>query len=412
MVQNKLPMQLQLQKDMSFSKSYTPAGLENNTLPSHAEGNHRNTYVLLNQTCGRLLSASERLSPKDLLKPKRVHSDRILIVVFNFPHWEAVPFVEALHRASFPNVVYCTNTIINTTQMDFPLFQMQLITNSTGAMLEDNKVRNLQIDVVFHRYPYIRLTYNIAYMLYDKSPMLTMPGATPYTCIESAYRNWPNMKGYIYMGDDVLFHHWRSWNLHTEKFWWPENVSTHFFDIKTSSGYSCEENQIRNVSACRKSEWYWFYHHAQGIPSAVHLLKTSSELSKQCWFNLTSRHGGREVLSGRDIGDFYYVPQTYVRKFIEISRVMRSARLWHEIAVPSLIHCLTTATDIDLIRVYYNWNYDTDRNKPWLWYRRKLDQLAIHPLKLGHIAMGSRNHTALFCKSIFPLFYHHVYWQG
>ena len=113
-----------------------------------------NMYTVVNETCGKFEINHTRIAVSDLTHPKVVHLDKYLVVDFNFIHYESVPFIEALYRPSFPNILYCPNVPFNNKSqtVKYKLFEMRFDTgpDSDGAQTEDGKVRNLTITVDFY----------------------------------------------------------------------------------------------------------------------------------------------------------------------------------------------------------------------------------------------------------------------
>ena len=371
-------------------------------------------YEIVKETCGTFEIDNKTISASDLTEPGVVHSDKYLIVGFNFIHYESIPFIEALYRPAFPNILYCPNVPFNATQtVQFKLFQMRFDTgpDSYGAETEDGKVRNLTITLDFFSETKSSIVFNAQYILYDFSTLEMSPMETPFWCVEAAMRHAPKMRGYVYMADDVIFHHWNTKDMNPDKFWWYESIPHKFYDFQLRDGIECfdsEEDGLVVECDYEGERWPWYKRYKKELIAASMLLARHSKLSLGAWNNLKARFGGRTAIP-QGWADFYYVPQTYSKRFLHLAELMRSARLWHEMAVATIIFGLTEAHEIEEGDFYYNWNYYTDRDTPWTWYADTQDAVSVHPLKLGLISKKDSNLTSLFCDQIFPITYKNTY---
>ena len=370
-----------------------------------------NMYTVVNETCGTFEIKHTRIAVSDLSRPKVVHSDKYLVVGFNFIHYESVPFIEALYRPSFPNILYCPNVPFNKSRtVKYELFEMRFDTgpDSDGAHTEDGKVRNLTITLDFHTQSRARVVFNVHYILYDFSRIGFSPMETPYWCIEAAMHHAPHMRGYIYMADDAMFHHWNIKHLNPDKFWWYENVPHMLYDFNQHRGLKCKAAKAGHVHRCKTRNWWWYGKDIKEMNMTKMLMKRHSNLSLTSWNNLQGYFGGRTALP-QGYADFYYVPQAYGRQFLHLAEILRVARLWHEMAVATIIFSLTKPSDIEVADFYYNWNYKTDRKRPSSWYKKTMKAVSVHPLKLGLISKSDKQHTRLFCDFLFPVAYKNTY---
>ena len=369
-------------------------------------------YTMVNETCRTFDIDSSTVAVGDLSHPEVVHSDKYLVVGFNFIHYESIPYIEALYRPSFPNILYCPNVPFNKNQtVKFKLFQMRFDTgpDSDGAQTEDGKVRNLTITLDFYKKSRARVVFNVHYTLYDFSRIGMSPMETPFWCIEAAMLHAPQMRGYIYMADDVIFHHWNFKHLDPNKFWWYENAPKAFYDFNLHQGLKCERlTGSGHLGQCKEEGWMWYGFHSKEMNVTKMLMKSHSKQSKAYWNNLQDYFDGRTALP-KGAADFYYVPQTLKERFLHLAEILRVARLWHEMAVATIIFSLSKPKDIEVADFYYNWNYATDRNKPSAWYNKTMKSVSVHPIKLGLISKNDIQLTQLFCDFIFPIAYKNTF---
>ena len=196
----------------------------------------RNTIAVIRSTCkdARLTKrVEEKVATGTYSQP--LFEDRLLVIAFNFPHYAAIPYLESLYRASFPNILYCTNVAIHNTTLHFKLFTMLLRVGGDVGKTEDGILKDLRLDVTFKAYPLLTLTYHVKYVLYDFGRVKRFHGETPYYCIEEGIRHFPGLRGYFYLGDDALFNFWRVMKKDTDKFWVNEGPVL-CYDIKTNKG--------------------------------------------------------------------------------------------------------------------------------------------------------------------------------
>ena len=369
-------------------------------------------YTMVNETCGTFQINSKTVAVGDLAHPEVIHSDKYLVVCFNFIHYESIPYIEALYRPSFPNILYCPNVAFNKSQtVKFKLFEMRFDTgpDSDGAQTEDGKVRNLTITLDFNTKSRARVVFNVHYTLYDLSRLGFSPMETPFWCIEAAMLHAPQMRGYIYMADDIIFHHWNVKHLDPDKFWWRGNAPRKFYDFNLSKGLKCKrETGSGHLGQCRDLNWHWFGIYKNEMDTTKMLMEKHSKQSQASWKNLQDYFDGRAGLP-KGAADFYYVPQMFNERFFHLAEILRVARLWHEIAVATLIFSLSKPKDIEVAKFYYNWNYMTNRNKPSAWYDKTMKAVSVHPIKLGLISKNDTQHTRLFCDFIFPVAYKNTF---
>ena len=366
-----------------------------------------NMITVLNATCGNHNNNLLRFLNKPNIQPKIQFEDRLLVVEFNNPHYESIPFLESLYRVSFPNILYCTLTPIENATNDYELFTMKLEVGEIGNM-EDWIVRNLLVEVTFKKPPNRVITYNVKYIIHDQGTKIpNYMSETPNFCIEAAIQRMPSFRGYFYMADDVVFHFWKTTNFDPDKFWWYNKNPQKFFDVKTEEQKWCVYNN-GTISNCRPVYWTWFGRYKNEIRASLKAMARHSALSKQCLTELTKRTGGNFTVVGGS-ADFYYVPGTRALDFLHMSNLFRTTRLWHEISIHMMIYCLNKPEQLEVSKLYHNWNFKSDRRLPWLWYPGHLDDTSVHPLKLGPLAHVKLNDTQLFCKLLFPNAANYIY---
>ena len=352
---------------------------------------------------------TQRLLADPNLNPGLVFDDRLLIIEFNFPgHYESVPYLEGLYRPSFPNILYCTTTPLKSEVAYFDLFKMETFVDSIGEH-EDWKVRKVRLEVSMETEPFALLRYDLDYVIHDSGKGL--PGymsETPNYCMEAAIIRFPSYKGYVYIADDTIFHFWNVVNFDADRFWWYNTHPLYQYDILTQRSVECQENINGTLKNCKPYKWTWYKDFRDEIDMSFRLLSRHSTLSQKCLAELKQKNGGRLAVN-RGQTDFYYVPQKRALDFLHLSNLFRSARLWHEISLPIIIYCLNRPEELQISSQYHNWNFSTNRRRPWEWYEGHLNATSVHPAKLGALAYRNRNYTQFFCDVVFPNAIRHVF---
>ncbi|ELU17568.1 hypothetical protein CAPTEDRAFT_210933, partial [Capitella teleta] len=104
----------------------------------------------------------------DFARPLVQYSEILLLVIFNGPVYAALPYVEALYRSFFPNIVYCGPGHPNY-----------------------NILQNLK-------------QLKISFISYHKSPKGHVEGAFNYECLSIAIKMNYNVQGYLTIADDMV----------------------------------------------------------------------------------------------------------------------------------------------------------------------------------------------------------------
>ena len=368
--------------------------------------NSQRMFAIINATCAGHNDGLLHKLRQSLLLPKVKMVDRLLVIEFNNPHYESIPFLESLYRPSIPNILCCTLTPIVNSTAEFSLFTLNLRVDEVGY-LEDWKIRKLHVEVIFKQYPKQSVNYTLNYIIHDQGKANGFRSETPNYCIEAAIHKLPGFKGYIYIADDTVFHFWKSTKLDPNRFWWYDTHPTMLKDLDTEEAIRCS-NTNGTLSACTKAGWIWFDIYKEEIAQTYRTMQRYSLLSQSCLEEISKKCEGRSAVVG-GASDFYYVPGERMADFVHMSGLFRVMRLWHEISVPMMMYGLNTPEELQLADIYHNWNYYTDRQKPWKWYHQKLDTISVHPLKLGPVAHEKINDTLLFCNLIFPNAFNHIY---
>ena len=280
--------------------------------------------------------------------------DVLLIIVFNYPHYENLRYMEAIYRSKFANIVYCGTDV-----------------HAFRKVSKDFGLRNLsfiEADV-------------------DK-------GWLGYICVIKAIEAGFNVTGYLINGDDVLLNVWTfsgfnktrmwttmkeagsvelDWDLTTPWPWW-----THPKIRRTWHRASSELNNthvptgIKSVDACK-----------QTLQSNIQKLgiKTKQGLVFHC------------------MADIYYIPARWAVDVKWYLTFYLERRVFLEIAVPMVLFGLEGRDEMELIDGKYLWVHY--RKTTWKFFNPLLHYL--HPVKLTQKINQDK-----FCSQYVPLLIKHV----
>lgn len=144
-------------------------------------------------------------------------------------------------------------------------------------------------------------------------------GFYSYNCIKNIYSKFPNFKGYFLINDDVYV---KSWEL--------EN-----FDFTIPWLYLYGKDGI-------KKNWYHY-------PKCLKLYEISNK-NLDWKINLTKFFGRYDIYNG--LSDLYYIPISYISKFIELSKKMYASRIFLECAIPTIFSVIYFNRSIQILIIY------------------------------------------------------------
>ncbi|XP_050401606.2 uncharacterized protein LOC126818313 [Patella vulgata] len=270
--------------------------------------------------------------------------DILLVVVFNFPFYDNIPYLQLMYGVTFAHIVYCGPNI-------------ERFLNASKHFT--NKVTFVESVV-------------------DE-------GYCAYTCLSAAMKMNFDVQGYLFIGDDTLLN---SWNIH--KF--PLDMIWFRSDI------------IRLYKGKKSSVYWWQTHVGQNAMNKVwtlmHNLSTENgdlkpvvdKFVHTLLANNASKDGAMAGWS-----DILYIPSKYKKDTIFFLDLFAECKVFLEIAIATLVSGLEDKNNFINLEGQYLW-YDGKRNKiPELF---KPNDTYLHPVKLSHIKTKLKK---FFCKTYFPL---------
>ena len=301
----------------------------------------------------------------------KVSMDYALLIIFNKPHYEAIPIIEILYRPLFKALLYCGPQYPSTTK--FPMLK----------------------------------GYRFSFVKYKQGSILHHPGSNNYVCVQLAYfilkeKENNNLKGILIMADDVLFNFWNMMLLDRNKPWY--STTGKIWDVET--GLVCKSG--RESPVCNtKDNWGWYNADKYRMKKVLHRLSANDTLVvyRECGTALKSFTGSRSRAIGRQSGDFYYLPFKMAATFSELLVPFFEENVFLEIAVPNLIQCVSETVE-PLTGGDGVWG--AHRRDVWRHYPTWKYKSHVHPAKLGKVMMGDKTYVDFFCGMVLEEVSKHV----
>jgi hypothetical protein len=243
----------------------------------------------------------------DLSKPWMQFNHIVLVITFNEPHYEVIPYLEILYRSIFPHIVYCGP------QMNF----------SRHASLKD---------------------YKITFITYSVAAVRNISGALSYECaIKIAHMNY-RAKGYLFASDDLLLFPALLGQLRKDSIWFTPQSEIRTGDLKTLR--EC------HLGMCDfYTQWTWWEEYRNATIDALDTLQSycnNSNIFCKCIFELKRLNGERLRVNG-GYSDIFYLPQQFMKDFSLLADVFFKSGVFLEVAVPTILRCLQYPEDMQSI---------------------------------------------------------------
>lgn len=367
---NEIQYKVACKEDMTyFPMDYS------NSMPSPSK-QMQQTYPINNiqyiqsvykKTCKNHLK-TKKLTAMRFNSPWIQHGDILLIIVFNKPHYESIPFVELIYRPFFPNMLFCGPT--------FPDKQIFPYLFRNGTIL------------------------NRSFITYKKTPEGHSPGSFNYECTMKAIQMQYHVQGYLTICDDMLV-----WLHHLHKF--PKAV-VWFLPEK-----SIRIGELKTLRECRLGmcdffpHWNWWEDYQEATFDVLRYMKQAqynSSLMYHC-YNQLVRLNGAEFRPNGAYSDIYYIPHRLANDFAVLSGAFLRFKVFLEIAVPTILRCIEPPENVQTLEGIATWDPD-NRDFPWLYFdkRHLFGQTYFHPCKWGYLKNSSlsANYKDFLCNKILP----------
>lgn len=186
-------------------------------------------------------------------------------------------------------------------------------------------------------------------------------GFFSYRCIADAMHRYPHYDGYLFLMDDCILSTWLLKNLDVSKIWFPEVLC-----LSGGRGTPIDINKGKNAIIWSWWQSKWGY---QATKDAFKYLTQEARKNLQ-------KNWGSDLTAIAAFSDMAYIPSMYKEKFITLSEIFGLFKVFLEIALPTIVSCLSPKEE-------------------WLWlpgtYTDRKNQTAVfydymylhHPIKLS-----------------------------
>ncbi|CAH1782196.1 unnamed protein product [Owenia fusiformis] len=339
---------------------------------------------LLYDTCYMSNSSKYRQLIK---KPSTQPNPILLLVIFNTPVYESIPYLEALYDGHFAKTIYCGpekphNSILYEWEINF-------------------------------------ITFN--------NPLNHVSGSSNYECLLKVLKLGLRVQGVLTIADDAFMKVKAITKLPLDEIWFNtinfqsveqfakvvEDTSTidpmEPFILKNNP-YEITSVENGNISTCNNSNLQgkceiitrsmYFKMYETNIKNAfdeLYQLQSSNKLIQRFLDDLSKHLFGIKRMIWQ-ASDMYYIPKKHFETAIPILDVFNSHKIFLELAVPTLQHSLGIKYS-NMGKAAYNWDFGGTRDKPWLIFSSFLNSSLtfLHPVKLSGIAKKESEITEMFC---------------
>ena len=320
------------------------------------------------ETCERRNQTLPNYEHIHFAQPWTQFDDILLVITFNTPHYESIPYVETLYRPFFPNILYCGSSSVNVSQ-------------SVGI---DN--------VTFSFISYQNIEGHA-------------PGSFNYKCMLTAMQMGYDVQGVLVASDDLLLLVHRLSDMRRDLVWYVPK-------IHTLTGDFTNFLQCKYGSCNIKSVWVPWEKYKKVTMAALSEIRDSNKSATMsaCYRRLLSENGSPERANAA-LADIFYIPRKLWQSYTDFFEVFLRHKVFLEIAVPTIIRCLGANADIDLQPLFGDAKWGKHRDKPWQYFIPTRWKSFYHPIKWGFIGKTSKGRTDsttiglyknLFCNKIMP----------
>ncbi|KAK6178453.1 hypothetical protein SNE40_013242 [Patella caerulea] len=267
----------------------------------------------------------------------------LLIIVFNFPIYDNIPYLQLMYGVHFNHILYCGN-------------DRNSFSKSSKAFRQP--VSFIEVDV--------------------------FRGYYAYRCLTTAMKMNYGVDGYMMIGDDTLLNTWHLPSFPVNKIWYTERSKLY---RNKADGWHWWQTQFGSVVFNKAwQELQNMTHHEHRVKSTV-----------ENFMNIVKYNTGSHLGLFHAPSDILYIPCSYANNTIFFMDVFSKHNVFLELVIPTVIAGLEHQENIFTLKGQYLW-YDGKRNQiPQLF---KADDVYLHPVKLSIIKTTLKN---FFCETFFPL---------
>ena len=272
----------------------------------------------------------------------------VLVVLFNFPHYEIIPYYELLYRPFFPQIVYCLPKGGNRTVIE-------------------------------------RYNLDITIVEYDNIPGW---GFTNYICVHHTHKLGLNAEGYMFAADDTFLSLSLFKNLPFQK---PATV--HHLPI------FCE---LHNTPSNTCKLWPHLAHAEYELRSLYREYeRKKNSLPHKCLRVLQHISGLKEPLTSEP-ADIYYIPDSFMADASALFEAHYKHKVFLEVAIPHVLACLSYPA----YPIHLNGIQEGSRDR--LNFYKFIPAITtdrheyLHPFKLSYVKKHEKEFVKSFCQSVIP----------
>ncbi len=279
----------------------------------------------------------------------------LLLVVFNNPFYQSIPFVEILYRPFFPHILYCGPVQPN---LNIPTLQ---------------KVKSFQF----------------SFYQYRPTPGGQLRGSYNYECMVNAINMHYPVEGILFLADDLSLAPANIKNFQHDSTWFVPVWDTINDDIRDPiihqwGFHRYKQDHLRFWDRIEKDQ-------------------ESSPVLQQCFYNLIARNGDTHRVNG-GFADLYYIPRRITQEFAFLGSIFLEQNIFLEIAVPTIIQCLDGLDNVDVLDGEYR---NENNHFPWMKFvdPKFKGRSYLHRTKWSFLA-GNDPHKTMYqhfyCNRILP----------
>ncbi|CAH1773338.1 unnamed protein product [Owenia fusiformis] len=330
--------------------------------------------------------------------PKSSQSDKhqltqpipiLLLVIFNTPHYESIPYLEELYDGHFAKTLYC------------------------GPEMPHK--------AILHEWEINFVTFKQAGEL---------PGSYNYECLLKVLKLGLRVKGILTIADDAIMKVKAITKLPLDEVWFnPINFyserefskiaeDTSKIDLKEPFILKNNKDKIASVehgkiSLCnisnlqgkceitnRNTRLMKYEMNIKHAFDELYQLQNSSKVIQSFLVGLSKHLFGKKRIIWQP-SDVFYIPQKHFEMAVPIVDVFYRHEVFLEYAVPTILHSLGVKYS-NMAMAAYNWNYGGIRDKPWIVFSSFLNSSLtfLHPVKLSGIVKNNSDITKIFCDAM------------
>ena len=226
----------------------------------------------------------------------------LLVITFNLPHYEVIPFIELLYRSIFPHILYCGPDPLDAASI--------------------SALRG----------------YRISFITYTQWPVHRIPGSVNYQCAIQAVRMNFAVDGFLFVSDDLLVLPVPLSRLNADRVWFVPANEVRIGDLDTL-------RECRLGMCDFHPHWNWWADYKTATIEALDRmaqLARFSPLVYNCMSALRQRNGvgQSQIRVNGAYSDIFHIPSRIAHDFVDVVEIFAAYGVFLEIAVPTVLRCI------------------------------------------------------------------------